>query len=77
MSVKQLNVPLEDEVYSAAKIGAATAGILLKDWVARAIVEKAASVGSANSPQAPTSARAVETDAPGELTIDPNQDFGA
>ena len=26
---------------------------------------------------ATTSARAVETDAPGELTIDPDQDFGA
>jgi hypothetical protein len=125
--VKQLNVPLEDEIYNEAKVASATAGMLLKDWVAKAIHECATPhitltaifpkltcsvgtneekpavepevsgvhpfiVGAARaladreeiiaaiakpSPLLKSSARAVETDAPGELTIDPNQDFGA
>jgi hypothetical protein len=74
--VKQLNVPLEDEVYNAAKIGAATAGVLLKDWVAQAI--KSFSNWQTKEPRKTLGmARAVETDAPGELTIDLNPDFGA
>jgi hypothetical protein len=40
--MKQINVPVEDEVYEAAKLLAAKAGMLLKAWVARAILNQAA-----------------------------------
>jgi len=41
-SMKQINVPVEDEVYETAKIMAAKAGMMLKAWVARAILTQAA-----------------------------------
>jgi len=40
--MKQINVPVEDEVYETAKIMAAKAGMMLKAWVARAILTQAA-----------------------------------
>jgi predicted HicB family RNase H-like nuclease len=40
--LKQINVPVEDEVYEAAKLLAAKCGMLLKAWVARAILNQAA-----------------------------------
>ena len=40
--MKQINVPVEDEVYEAAKLLAAKCGMLLKAWVARAILNQAA-----------------------------------
>ncbi len=39
--LKQINVPVEDEVYEAAKLLAAKCGMLLKAWVARAILNQA------------------------------------
>jgi hypothetical protein len=79
--VKQINVPVGDDVYAAAKMGAAAAGIPMKDWVARAVLHYAAPHNETQTivqaARDTTSARAVETDAPGELTIDPDQDFGA
>ena len=40
--MKHINVPVEDEVYEAAKLMAAKAGMMLKAWVARAILTQAA-----------------------------------
>ena len=40
--MKQINVPVEDEVYEAAKLATEKAGMLLKAWVARAILRQAA-----------------------------------
>jgi hypothetical protein len=40
--MKQINVPVEDEVYESAKLLATKAGMLLKAWVARAILNQAA-----------------------------------
>ena len=35
--MKQINVPVQDAVYEAAKVSAARAGMLFKAWVERAI----------------------------------------
>jgi hypothetical protein len=40
--MRQINVPVEDEVYEAAKLLATKAGMLLKAWIARAILNQAA-----------------------------------
>lgn len=40
--MKQINVPVEDEVYAEAKLMAAQAGMMLKAWIARAIRKQAA-----------------------------------
>jgi predicted HicB family RNase H-like nuclease len=40
--MKQINVPVVDEVYEAAVTGASEAGMYLKAWVARAILNQAA-----------------------------------
>ena len=61
--MKQINVPVSEDVYAAAKMGAAAAGIPMKDWVARAILQFSAAC-TFSPPGATTSARAVETDAP-------------
>ena len=53
--MKQINVPVEDEVYAAAKMGAAKAGIPLKDWVAEAIMDRFDAAGHRRQPQRKTS----------------------
>lgn len=103
--MKQINVPVGDEIYNEAKIAAAQAGMLFKDWVAKAVHECAAphitftatfpksEPVETDAPEWPSASERAESlaqlrtekhspisedsDAPGELTIDPNQDFGA
>jgi hypothetical protein len=39
--MRQINVPVEDAVYVAAKVAAAARGMLFRVWVARALMERA------------------------------------
>ena len=39
--MRNINVPVEDAVYDAAKVSAARAGMLFRKWVERAIADAA------------------------------------
>jgi len=73
MASPVLQIRMPDALHAALRDEAERLGtepsVLARTFIARCL--------SANALAAKTSARAVETDAPGELTIDPNQDFGA